>query len=118
MIEGAFSSDENMLCIKFNGWQFQGFEDAKIAVIEGIVTELIASRSLMTIASEEVKNIIRRIDWLKAAKKAGGLPRVEGHQSVALSRLIWDTMSVAGNAAQLGLSAKPKPTQGDLPKKR
>lgn len=73
MIEGAFSGDKNILCIKFNGWQFQGFEDAKIAVIEGIVTELIASRSLMTIASEEVKNIIRRIDWLKAAKKAGGL---------------------------------------------
>jgi hypothetical protein len=73
MIEEAFLNDERMLCIKFNGWQFQGFEDAKIAVIEGIVTELIASRSLMTKASEEVKNILRRIDWLKAAKKTGGL---------------------------------------------
>lgn len=73
MIDEAFSTDSSMLCIKFNGWQFQGFEDAKIAVIEGIVTELIASRSLMTKAKETVKNILRRIDWLKAAKKAGGL---------------------------------------------
>lgn len=73
MIEEAFSKDEKILCIKFNGWQFQGFEDAKIAVLEGIVTELIANRSLLTNAREEVKNILRRIDWLKAAKKIGGL---------------------------------------------
>ncbi|HAT1757208.1 TPA: NTPase KAP [Legionella pneumophila] len=72
MIDEAFSKNEQILCIKFNGWQFQGFEDAKIAVVEGIVTELIANRSLLTNAKEEVKNILRRIDWLKAAKKVGG----------------------------------------------
>lgn len=73
MIDASFSEDKKMLCIKFNGWQFQGFEDAKIAVIEGIVTELISSQSLLTKAGGEVKNILRRIDWLKAAKKTGGL---------------------------------------------
>ncbi len=73
MVDNAFSTDSSVLCIKFNGWQFQGFEDAKIAVIEGIVTELIASRSLWTTATEEVKQIWRRIDWLKVAKKGGGL---------------------------------------------
>lgn len=73
MIDAAFAKDERVLCIKFNGWQFQGFEDAKIAVIEGIVSELIASRSLLTKATEEVKKIWRRIDWLKVAKKGGGL---------------------------------------------
>ncbi|MES2960809.1 MAG: Qat anti-phage system ATPase QatA [Pseudomonadota bacterium] len=73
MIEEGLSAEKEILCIKFNGWQFQGFEDAKIAVIESIVTELIAKRSLMTIASEEVKNLFHQIDWLKVAKKAGGL---------------------------------------------
>ena len=73
MIESEFCEQPQMLCIKFNGWQFQGFEDAKIAVIDGIVTELISSQSLVTKAGEEVKNILRRIDWLKAAKKTGGL---------------------------------------------
>ena len=38
MIENGLSSDKDVLCIKFNGWRFQGFEDAKIALIEGIVT--------------------------------------------------------------------------------
>ncbi len=73
MIKGAFEEENEIVCIKFNGWQFQGFEDAKIAVIEGIVTELIERRPILTKATEQVKNIFRSIDWLKAAKSAGGL---------------------------------------------
>ena len=35
MVEAELSKDKAVLCLKFNGWQFQGFEDAKIALIEG-----------------------------------------------------------------------------------
>jgi predicted KAP-like P-loop ATPase len=47
MVEGAFSDGGDLnvsdyLCIRFNGWEFQGFEDAKIALIEGVVTQLSA----------------------------------------------------------------------------
>ena len=73
MIEAGFESEEKVLCLKFNGWRFQGFEDAKIAFIEGIVTGLIEKRPALTKATEAVKDIFRRIDWLKVAKKAGGL---------------------------------------------
>ncbi len=73
MIEHAFAGDEERLCLKFNGWRFQGFEDAKIALIEGIVTELIKRRSLATKATVAVKEIFHRIDVLKAAKKMGSL---------------------------------------------
>lgn len=73
MIESGLSSDEDVLCIKFNGWRFQGFEDAKIALIEGIVTELIEKRSLSTQAGIVVKDIFQRIDWLKVARHGGGL---------------------------------------------
>lgn len=38
MIEAGFADQADVLCLKFNGWRFQGFEDAKIALIEGIVT--------------------------------------------------------------------------------
>jgi hypothetical protein len=73
MIEAALNADEKVLCLKFNGWRFQGFEDAKIALIEGIVTGLIEKRPALTKAAAAVKDIFRRIDWLKVAKKAGGL---------------------------------------------
>src|SRR5580658_4596027 len=73
MIEAQFLGKKDVLCLKFNGWRFQGFEDAKIALIEGIVTALIAERSLLTKAGDKVKEMFKRIDWLKVAKKAGGL---------------------------------------------
>jgi len=73
MIEAQFDAEKRVLCLKFNGWRFQGFEDAKIALIEGIVTGLLEKRPALTKATDAVKDVLRRIDWLKVAKKAGGL---------------------------------------------
>lgn len=73
MIEAGFSDQGDVLCLKFNGWRFQGFEDAKIALIEGIVTGLVEKRPALKTAAVAVKDVFRRIDWLKVAKRAGGL---------------------------------------------
>lgn len=73
MIEAGFADKDDVLCLKFNGWRFQGFEDAKIALIEGIVTGLVEKRPALTKAAATVKDVFRRIDWLKVAKRAGGL---------------------------------------------
>ena len=73
MIEGGLSRTDEVLCLKFNGWRFQGFEDAKIALIEGIVTGLIEKRPTLTKAADVVTDVFKRIDWLKVAKNAGGL---------------------------------------------
>ena len=73
MIEASFEDETKVLCLKFNGWRFQGFEDAKIALIEGIVTGLIEKRPALVKTGEAAKAVFRRIDWLKVAKKAGGL---------------------------------------------
>lgn len=73
MIETGFLGQDDVLCLKFNGWRFQGFEDAKIALIEGIVTGLVEKRPALTKAGGAVKDIFNRIDWLKVAKRAGGL---------------------------------------------
>lgn len=73
MVEHAFPDEGDVLCLKFSGWQFQGFEDAKIALIEGVVNGLIEKRSLTTKAADEVKRVLKSVDWLKVAKKGGGL---------------------------------------------
>lgn len=73
MIEAGLEGQTDILCLKFNGWRFQGFEDAKIALIEGIVTGLVEKRPALVKAGAALKDIFRRIDWLKIAKKAGGL---------------------------------------------
>ncbi len=73
MIEAGLGGSGDVLCLKFNGWRVQGFEDAKIALIEGIVTGLVEKRPALQKAAALVKDVFRRIDWLKVAKHAGGL---------------------------------------------
>lgn len=73
MTEAGFADNKDVLCLKFNGWRFQGFEDAKIALIEGIVTGLVEKRPALSKAAGAVKDVFKRIDWLKVAKNAGGL---------------------------------------------
>jgi hypothetical protein len=46
MLEGAFADDDRVLCLWFNGWTFEGFEDAKTVVIETIVDELRRARPM------------------------------------------------------------------------
>lgn len=55
MIEAGFECEKKVLCIKSNGWRFQVFEDAKISLIEGIVTGLIDKRPALTKATDELK---------------------------------------------------------------
>lgn len=73
MVSGAFESQEGTLCIWFNGWTFEGFEDAKTVVIETLVTELKRARPTSTKVADAAKKVLRRVDWLKVAQKAGGL---------------------------------------------
>lgn len=108
MIEAGLDGDDGILCLKFNGWRFQGFEDAKIALIEGIVTGLIEKRPALRKAAGAVKKVFERIDWLKVAKKAGGLaltaftgiPTVEQIQAIVggLEGMLADPSQLATRA--------------------
>jgi predicted KAP-like P-loop ATPase len=71
MVEQTFKEDERVLCVRFNGWLFQGFEDAKAVLIETIVEELRRKRATSTKVAEQAKKVLRRVDWMKLARKAG-----------------------------------------------
>lgn len=73
MIAAGLDKDGKVLCLKFNGWRFQGFEDAKIALIEGIVNGLVDKRPALSKATGALKDVIKSVDLLKVAKKAGSL---------------------------------------------
>lgn len=80
MTEKAFSDESDVLCLRFNGWQFQGFEDAKAALLEKIVIELRDARPGVEKVKEKAKELLKRIDYLKLGKKAlpWGLTAVTG----------------------------------------
>lgn len=69
MIKKQLSGDEKVLCLRFNGWQLQGFEDAKAALIELIITELRDARSGIDKICDKASDLLKRVDYLKLAKK-------------------------------------------------
>lgn len=73
MIESELSSDERMAVLWFNAWAFEGFDDAKTVLIKSTITELCRHRTLPGKAQELAASLIRRIDWLKAAKRGSGI---------------------------------------------
>lgn len=72
MTEAAFADDKRTLCLWFNGWTFEGFDDAKTVVMETIVDELRRARPTSAKVAEAAGKVLKRIDWLKLARKAGG----------------------------------------------
>ncbi|MEG2013431.1 MAG: Qat anti-phage system ATPase QatA [Anaerovoracaceae bacterium] len=63
--------ENDIVCIQFNGWQHQGFEDAKIALMSAIVSELSKNEKITTKAKDVLKKLWKNINWLSIAKSVG-----------------------------------------------
>ena len=70
MVEEAFEGSERILCVRFNGWLFQGFEDAKAVLIETVIDELLRKRPMRRKLADQAEKVLRRVDWMKVARKA------------------------------------------------
>src|SRR5258708_32548787 len=73
MVEAEIGRDKQIACLWFNGWTFQGFDDAKTVLIENTISELCRQRSTYGKVKEMGARLIKRIDWLKIMKRGGGL---------------------------------------------
>jgi hypothetical protein len=73
MIETALAGDKSVACLWFNGWAFQGFDDAKTVLIEATITELCRQRSAVGKVKELGTKLLKRIDWLKVVKRGSGI---------------------------------------------
>ncbi|TDS14237.1 putative KAP-like P-loop ATPase [Maribacter caenipelagi] len=70
MIEIENTKEDNLI-IKFNGWLFEGYEDAKIALLSTLVDELIKSRTWDNKALKYIGRLVKKVKWLKVLTKTG-----------------------------------------------
>ena len=63
--------ENEVVCIRFNGWQHQGFEDSKIALMSAIISELSKNEKLVEKTKDILKKLWKNINWLSVAKTAG-----------------------------------------------
>ncbi len=69
MIIADLSKDPNILCLKFNGWLFEGYEDAKSALIGTILDKIKENKTLESKAKKVLKRLYKNIDFFKLASK-------------------------------------------------
>jgi len=67
MAEKKYEEDKDILVIKFNGWLFEGYEDAKSVLMGRIVDEIISKRKFSEKAIKYAAKLLKRVDWIKVA---------------------------------------------------
>ena len=70
MVEERYKEKENTLTIKFNGWLFEGYDDAKSVLMRTILEQIIKQKTISSKAKEIAKRLYKQIDWMKVAKSA------------------------------------------------
>ena len=68
LIETNLSGSNDAVCIVLNAWQFEGYEDAKIAIMESLLKAIKENKTFWENAKENIKGLLSRIDFLKLGK--------------------------------------------------
>lgn len=67
------SKDENTVCLIFNGWLFEGYEDAKTALMGSILDIIEENRTLTVKAQACIRGLYKSIDKFKLLKSGAKL---------------------------------------------
>ncbi|HBN04475.1 MAG TPA: NTPase [Bacteroidales bacterium] len=70
MVMSELSNDKEVLCLKFNGWLFEGYEDAKTALIGTILDEISKKGTLPAKTRRVLKRLYDNTNFFKLSSKA------------------------------------------------
>jgi predicted KAP-like P-loop ATPase len=92
MVQQSLKQEASVLCLRFNGWQFQGFDDAKSILMEAVVTEMRDARPQLAKCKEKVADLLKRVDWFRVLRKTGayGVTLATGMPAPAMLSLVTD----------------------------
>ena len=59
--------EEGVLCVNFNGWLFEGYDDAKSALIDTLIDEIEKKIKPGADAKDTLVKLSRRVNWMRVA---------------------------------------------------
>jgi hypothetical protein len=124
IIKSEFDKEEHKdsLCIYFNGWTFEGYDDAKAALLNAILKGLEDNKKMteeVKIAvKEKAKKIWKSIDWMRGAgmvMKNIALPAVAAYFTGGLSLVPFAAQKISewGVDSKVGLISKLQSEDGE-----
>lgn len=93
------------LFVEFNAWLYQGYDDARAALMDVIAESLKKEAEAQKTSAEKIQELLGRIDWLRVAKVTAG--------TAASFALGLGPMGLIGEVFQLGKRA----AAGDIDQK-
>jgi hypothetical protein len=102
MVRAKLEKDETTLVLAFNGWLFEGYEDAKTALMGSILDAVTSNRKLSEKAVSLAGRLLKRVNWMRVAGaglKYGLAFALGGPVGVGLTAGA-DTMAMAKEAAE------------------
>jgi KAP family P-loop domain len=64
-LEASSQEDQDYLVLTFNGWTFEGYEDARTALMSTILDEVASQRTLTAKGKELAVKLLKRINWMR-----------------------------------------------------
>ena len=64
--------DTEFVFVQFNAWLYQGYDDARAALMEVIASRLETAAREQDKPTDKAKALLKRINWFRAAKLVGG----------------------------------------------
>jgi hypothetical protein len=71
MVRTDLERNEGVVCVTFNGWLFESYEDAKSALMGTILDEIRSRRKLGPRAKDLLGKLSARVDWFRMMGLAG-----------------------------------------------
>jgi hypothetical protein len=99
---------ENTVCLYFNGWMFEGYEEAKSALLSSILIQLGEHKKFAPAVRDKVIALLKRVKWMEVAKlgvKHVGLP-------LAVALLTGGTAGAIAAAGSVASGILPKTAPG------
>lgn len=69
MLLKDYADKEDYLCLKFNGWLFEDYEDAKTALLGCILDKINENKKISEKAKSTLKKLFKNLDYLDIASK-------------------------------------------------
>ncbi len=64
--------ERDFVFVEFNAWLYQGYDDARAALMDVIATKLEAEARTREKGLDKAKALLKRVNWLRAAKLVAG----------------------------------------------
>jgi predicted KAP-like P-loop ATPase len=107
----------DVVCLYFNGWTFEGYEDAKSALLSSILIQLGEHRRFGAKAKDFVVKLLKRLKWMelgKLAVKYVGIPVAIAAATGGIAAVPVAAAAVAGAVASSATGKKDDDDSNDI----